>query len=223
MTVKTDILYNRQKKIKLRYPKSITVVGIGGVGSWLAFNLALSGIEKLILIDHDIVEEHNLNRTPFRLCDINRRKVDAISQIILERRKVELLPIASKAEDIGIELKSSILCDCRDTTSPLPKMLKGSLSIIGGYDGSSITLHTKPNPRTVWGDEPAPYTITPSWLIPAQLIANIITSYIMDYSPEKKEIVKTFTVNSLLKNILNGKEAKGNGKARKTQKLRGRR
>lgn len=41
---------------------TVMIVGIGGVGSFAAEALARSGIGTLILVDHDIVAESNLNR-----------------------------------------------------------------------------------------------------------------------------------------------------------------
>ena len=40
----------------------VTIVGIGGVGSYTAEALARAGIGKLTLIDGDRVEESNINR-----------------------------------------------------------------------------------------------------------------------------------------------------------------
>jgi len=40
----------------------ICVVGLGGVGSWVAESLARSGIGELTLIDMDVVSESNINR-----------------------------------------------------------------------------------------------------------------------------------------------------------------
>lgn len=40
----------------------ICVIGIGGVGSWVAESLARSGIGELTLIDMDVVAESNINR-----------------------------------------------------------------------------------------------------------------------------------------------------------------
>ena len=40
----------------------VAVVGIGGVGSWVAEALARSGIGELTLIDHDDIAESNINR-----------------------------------------------------------------------------------------------------------------------------------------------------------------
>lgn len=55
-------LYDRQKTLNLNKDISITVVVVGGVGYWVAKFAAMSGIEKIYLYDHDVIEEHNLNR-----------------------------------------------------------------------------------------------------------------------------------------------------------------
>ena len=41
---------------------SVTVVGVGGVGSWVVEALARTGISQLRLIDADHVAESNINR-----------------------------------------------------------------------------------------------------------------------------------------------------------------
>ena len=38
------------------------IVGVGGVGSWIAEALARSGVGRITLIDLDVVAESNLNR-----------------------------------------------------------------------------------------------------------------------------------------------------------------
>ncbi len=51
-----DEAYQRLRKA------CVTVVGLGGVGSWAVEALARSGVAKLILIDLDHVSESNINR-----------------------------------------------------------------------------------------------------------------------------------------------------------------
>lgn len=40
----------------------VTIIGVGGLGSWAAYGLACAGVGRLDLIDGDVVEESNLNR-----------------------------------------------------------------------------------------------------------------------------------------------------------------
>lgn len=61
----------------------VTIVGIGGVGSWAAEALARSGVGSLRLIDLDVVAESNLNRQAHAtLANLGRNKVDAMRERI---------------------------------------------------------------------------------------------------------------------------------------------
>ena len=42
--------------------KSVFILGIGGVGSYVCEALARSGVGQLILMDGDVVDESNINR-----------------------------------------------------------------------------------------------------------------------------------------------------------------
>ena len=42
--------------------KSVMILGCGGIGTHVAWNLTTLGIKRLILIDFDFIEESNLNR-----------------------------------------------------------------------------------------------------------------------------------------------------------------
>jgi tRNA threonylcarbamoyladenosine dehydratase len=59
----------------------VVVVGIGGVGSWVAEALARSGVGTLTLIDLDVVAESNLNRQAHAtLANLGRNKIDAMRE-----------------------------------------------------------------------------------------------------------------------------------------------
>lgn len=63
----------------------VAVVGIGGVGSWVAEALARSGIGKLTLIDMDHVAESNINRQVHAVgSTIGMAKVIAMQQRIAQ-------------------------------------------------------------------------------------------------------------------------------------------
>ena len=55
------------------------IVGIGGVGSWVAEALARSGLGRITLIDLDVVGESNLNRQSHAtIANLGRNKVDSM-------------------------------------------------------------------------------------------------------------------------------------------------
>src|SRR3989338_7062827 len=60
---------------------TVTIVGIGALGSYSAELLCRAGIGKLILIDDDTVELHNLQRQSlYDERDIDKKKVVAVAE-----------------------------------------------------------------------------------------------------------------------------------------------
>lgn len=56
---------------------SVTVVGLGGVGSWAAEMLCRAGVGKLVLVDGDDIDSTNRNRQlPALSSTIGRDKVE---------------------------------------------------------------------------------------------------------------------------------------------------
>ncbi len=49
----------------------VTIIGVGGGGSLLAFFLEKMGWPNIILYDHDVVEPHNIPNQMFRKSDVN--------------------------------------------------------------------------------------------------------------------------------------------------------
>lgn len=63
--------------------KCVLVLGVGGVGGYVAEALARSGVGKLILVDFDIVDETNINRQIIALeSTIGIKKVDVLDSRI---------------------------------------------------------------------------------------------------------------------------------------------
>jgi molybdopterin/thiamine biosynthesis adenylyltransferase len=60
---------------------SVTILGVGGLGTHVAWNLAACGIGELHLVDGDTIEMTNLNRQLFFTpADIGKRKVDVAAE-----------------------------------------------------------------------------------------------------------------------------------------------
>ena len=62
----------------------IHIIGCGSVGSTVAENLARCGVTKMTLWDFDEVEAHNIVNQMFRQQDVNKKKVEALRDILLE-------------------------------------------------------------------------------------------------------------------------------------------
>lgn len=70
---------SRQEPLKLVLPASVSVIGCGGVGSWVALFLALAGVPRIQLWDDDVVSVTNLNRLPLGPDSVGRSKAVALT------------------------------------------------------------------------------------------------------------------------------------------------
>jgi len=110
----------------------VTVVGIGGVGSWAAEALARSGIGRLTLIDLDHVAESNINRQVHALgATLGAAKVVAMRERILaispdcavatvesfvdEQNPATLVPVCDAVIDAidQVRAKAALIAHCR--------------------------------------------------------------------------------------------------------------
>jgi molybdopterin/thiamine biosynthesis adenylyltransferase len=199
--VTSDILTeitNRQKGLIGDFSEhSAVVVGLGGIGNWVALDLALLGMGTLILYDDDKVEASNLNRTLFKLSHINKPKVSAVKELISERRKdtivitnQELFTVEHLKKLEGIDF----IFDCSDTTR-----LKDSIAQLKtrprylklGYDGFEGTLCIDDFTSGQWGSDSS-YQITPSFFAPPQILSAL---GIIELLLIKKQVAKTVNLN----------------------------
>jgi len=66
---------------------TITLAGVGGIGSYIAFLLARMQPRLLYIYDDDIVEEANMSGQLYGTSDVGRYKVDSIVSIVREFAK----------------------------------------------------------------------------------------------------------------------------------------
>ena len=105
-----------QKKI---YNSSICIVGCGGLGTSAAQYLSMSGIGKLVLIDHDSIILSNLNRqTLFTEKDIGASKCKVLSEKIKNiNESITINYHQKKINESNVDLylgNSPIILDCTD-------------------------------------------------------------------------------------------------------------
>lgn len=159
-------IYSRQEKIKLHIPDLITVVGCGGIGSWVGFLSALIGIKKIKLIDNDRVEISNLNRTPYRYIDVGIFKVLALREIIRDvRPTTEVITINQKLTKEMIEGDNIIIC-CTDNNEPRGIVSKSNakIKLFCYAENDSYKVETTFNDNTF--EISGGYTVIPQWLMP---------------------------------------------------------
>lgn len=131
---------------------NVAVVGIGGVGSWVAEALARHGIGALTLIDLDHIAESNINRQVHALSDtLGQAKVEAMAARILgihPECRLTLVDDFLTPENVGEVLPEvlDVVIDCTDQMSAKIAMVlqartrKQFLIVCGGAGGKTDVL-----------------------------------------------------------------------------------
>lgn len=112
--------------------RSVTIIGVGTLGGFVAEAISnLEGLEKLVVVDHDIVEVKNLSNSIYRQIDIDLPKVDALKDIITNV-KVETYPIMFE-EGKTFLTTTDLVLDCRDSTYNRGSYIDARLYISSRY------------------------------------------------------------------------------------------
>jgi molybdopterin/thiamine biosynthesis adenylyltransferase/rhodanese-related sulfurtransferase len=148
---------------------TVLVVGAGGLGCAVLPYLCAAGVGRLIVVDHDVVDESNLHRQPlYRMDDVGQRKAEVAwatlaslnpyvaVKAVCERLTLANAPALVDAADVIVDAADSfavtyILSDeCARSSKPLV-----SASVIGlsGYAG--VFCGNAPSYRAVFPDLPA--------------------------------------------------------------------
>ena len=88
--LRTEILIGNEAMERLKNA-TVAVFGIGGVGSFAIESLARAGIGHLILIDHDVVDETNINRQ----IHATTKTVGKLKTELMKARILEINPDAT--------------------------------------------------------------------------------------------------------------------------------
>jgi hypothetical protein len=183
-------IYNRQERLDLAYPDhGVAVIGVGGVGSWAALLLAMSGVSPLYLFDPDHFEATNRNRVPILPADLGKQKSIVIRDMCLLQRPDSAIMAYGKADsDTLSSVEPSVILDCTDRETVQSMLYKYAQServayIRAGYDGTGLTLSSVVPEWVVPDSEAQPegYRIVPSWAVPAVMIAAMAVAKIMWY------------------------------------------
>lgn len=123
-----------QEKLEIIQKAHVLIVGLGGVGAYVAEMLARAGVGALTIADADQVSESNINRQLVALhSTIGRDKCSVLAQRLKDINPEIALTI--RAEYIRDEKTDEILdaahydyvVDCIDTLSPKVNLIVGAL------------------------------------------------------------------------------------------------
>lgn len=102
------------------FRSSVAVIGCGGLGGYVVEELARLGVGRIVVIDPDVFEEHNLNRQLFSTpSNLGKAKVEAAAARVSEiNPAVTLVPIQeafSPANGEGLLKGCQIVVDALDS------------------------------------------------------------------------------------------------------------
>jgi molybdopterin/thiamine biosynthesis adenylyltransferase len=114
-----EMVFGRETQRRLAQ-SCVAIVGLGGLGSFVALELAHLGVGQLILIDPDEVEETNLNRLlGAEATDAGKTKVAVYERLIRRiapSTQVEALPVPiMDANALNLAKGADILVGCVDS------------------------------------------------------------------------------------------------------------
>jgi len=99
--------------------KNIVIIGLGSLGGFVAEAISnLENIEKIVLLDPDIVESKNLKNSIYRQLDIGCPKVEALKDMLIDKNPdIEIWAFQTKyIEGVTKLVKEDLVIDCRDYT-----------------------------------------------------------------------------------------------------------
>ena len=103
----------------------VVIIGAGAVGSWVANQLVRTGFTSFTLVDDDVVDHSNLNRSLFGLPDVGQRKTTAISaslrrinpKVEVEEHPVRIVEALQLHDLLDGRPSHSIVVNCADQPS----------------------------------------------------------------------------------------------------------
>lgn len=88
----------------------INIIGVGAVGSYIALQLAKLGVEKIIIWDFDVVDEHNITNQVYDYEDLDLPKVDALEKH-LKRSNPEIRVIKKGRYSAGMPISGIVFLE----------------------------------------------------------------------------------------------------------------
>ena len=120
-------------KINLIKNKTVLIIGLGGVGGYALESIVRSGVEKIIIVDYDVIDETNLNRQILSLNNnISLKKVDvAYDRIKNINKNAQIIKLDMKVtlDNINILFNEKIdyIIDACDTVEVKKQLIRESI------------------------------------------------------------------------------------------------
>ena len=181
---RTEIMENRPT-----IPRSVDIIGCGGIGTWVAIINGMAGTKRFYLFDADTVEEHNLNRLPFGDGAIGKSKTEVLKAFLESMDNgVEVMTFGLVRDELDLEAIDDqayvyICCDNRKTREFVSKVAqkRGLYYVNAGYNENSVSVY---NGGKIWGSGPDAYETTPTWAVPT-FVVSALAVFKMSYGCER--------------------------------------
>ncbi len=198
----SEIRYSRQTCIEGWKQEKISkaqvlMVGCGALGNHVGIGLIGLGVGNIFLFDHDIIEDHNLNRQSlFTIEDVGKKKAEALRKRLLERNsKINITASSDKVteENVSLILQNiDLVIDCVDNVEARQLLsreclLKDIPLVHGGisWDGGQVGVITRKTaclscifPEKRLPNAPCRDEVMPSVVYCSQIIAGIMVEQI---------------------------------------------
>lgn len=186
---------------------TVTVIGLGNIGSHATLALAKMGIRNFIVYDFDTVEEHNIASQSYVLADIGAKKTDAISNAIQSVNPDANIEQYDVAFD-GAHVSNIVVCavDSLSARRTIAERVPRDAYIIDGrMGGGQLEVHAQlatewasTIPETADTDPcSARYISYTSYMI-AGVIANTVKRLLCSQRDIKRFIMHTETYDSIV-------------------------
>lgn len=187
----TDPTLARQSAIPLQIPESAALVGVGGVGSWVGYFLALAGMPHLSLFDDDTVSASNLNRLPYGPEGLDMPKTEALKAFIAKVRpqcQVDCYPAFSAKFATALDLSCAWMVVSTDTWASRKDAYRWSMDGLGHAYCAYIEAAAEGEVGSIAGspadwctpeeDNPG-YASVPVWVGPCVAAAMMAVSHVL--------------------------------------------
>lgn len=149
-----EIAWRGEDAVIRRFAKTpIAVCGLGLLGSLLADNLARQGAGRLILVDYDRVEPHNVSQL-YRLDDVGRLKTDVMADALYATNRVEAITRDARIEDQNarkILRDAALILDCFDNAPG--RLALAAYSEMAGTSCLHLGLSADGYSEVVWNEQ----------------------------------------------------------------------
>ncbi len=178
-------IYARHAGLEIHTDQAVAVVGVGGIGFWVALYLAMAGVRRLDLYDSDTVSISNLNRLPVPPAAVGRMKVEAAEE---EVRRLRADTVINLATNYNPKLHSLNYMDwvvCSTDTQKSRKMMQAEAKksrcryLELGADGVRCHVTGETAEWSTAEEERPGYQSVPIFVGPCTLAASLAVYYVL--------------------------------------------